>query len=197
MWYYAIGDNEEGPIPAAELKSLAMAGTVSRATLVWKEGMEDWKPASDIPGLLPAQEPVARSSSAGRSTARRSAAAREPREDYGYYGSTDNPYEADYRTRGVRPPDGAPTVLTLGLVALISLPFLLLVCPLLPIFVALPCGIGAWVTGNSYMARCREFGSEPEGTATAGRICGIIAVVISSLLVVLAVGGIALFALAA
>ncbi len=196
MWYYAIGDNEEGPIPAAELKSLAMEGTISRTTLVWKEGMDDWKPASDIPGLLPVHEPVARRSSAGRST-RQSAAAREPREDYGYYGSTDNPYEADYRTGGVRPPDGASLVLTLGLVAIISMPFLLLVCPILPIFVALPCGIGTWIVGNSYMARCREFGSEPEGTATAGRICGIIAVAICGLLLLLAVGGIALFALAA
>lgn len=200
-WYYALGDDEIGPIPAAELKSLAMDGTIRRATLVWKEGMADWKAASEIPGLLPAAEPKARQTAA-RSSAGQRPASRDPfaddhqDDDYGYYGSSDNPYEADGRTRSVRPPDGAGMVLALGIIALVSMPFMFIICPFLVIVISLPCGIAAWVTGNSYMTRSRNLGVDPEGTATAGRVCGIIAVVISALILVLVIGGIAFFALA-
>lgn len=213
-WYYAIGDNEKGPIPAAELKSLAMDGTIKQSTLVWKEGMDDWKPASEIPGLLPTQEPSARQratqSSAGRNrSSSRRGSRQQPRDDYGYYGSSDNPYEADYRTRGGRRgrgPEGAGLVLSLGLVAIISwLPMLvgflvpfLGVCVSIPLgLVSLSCGIGAWVSGNNYMTRCRDFGLEPEGSATAGRICGMIAVILCLLATLLFIGLIALFAISA
>lgn len=53
MWYYANGDQEIGPVSADELKALTVNGTVGPQTLVWKEGMPDWKLASQIRGLLP------------------------------------------------------------------------------------------------------------------------------------------------
>jgi hypothetical protein len=61
MWYYAAGDEERGPITAAELKTLAQSGQLAAADLVWREGMEDWAPASDIRGLFSktAEPPVA------------------------------------------------------------------------------------------------------------------------------------------
>jgi len=53
MWYYTMGDEEIGPIPAAELKALAKDGTIGPNTQVWKEGMAEWTTASKIKGLIP------------------------------------------------------------------------------------------------------------------------------------------------
>jgi len=57
-------------------------------------------------------------------------------------------------------PEGAVAVFVLGLLGL-------LVCA--------PCGIAAWIMGNSYVAKCRAAGVEPEGLGVAGRILGMIA----------------------
>lgn len=46
-WYYAIGDQRQGPISDAELDALIAAGTVTPQTLVWREGMSDWQPLKD------------------------------------------------------------------------------------------------------------------------------------------------------
>jgi hypothetical protein len=68
-------------------------------------------------------------------------------------------------------PEGAVTILVLGILSLV-------VCG--------PLGIVAWIMGNGYMARCREMGVEPEGTAVAGRVIGMIVTSLMSL--ALAVG---------
>ncbi len=65
-------------------------------------------------------------------------------------------------------PEGGVAVFVLGLLGL-------LVCQIL--------GIIAWVLGNSYIAKCRQMGTEPEPLAVAGRILGII----STILMILAV----------
>jgi len=41
-WYYALGDQRQGPIPDTELDALIAAGTITEDTLVWREGMSDW-----------------------------------------------------------------------------------------------------------------------------------------------------------
>ena len=78
-------------------------------------------------------------------------------------------------------PEGATTILVMGILGLI-------LCPIL--------GIIAWLQGNSYLESCRTAGVEPEGTAVAGRICGIIAtvlmilsIVVGILMTVLGIGG--------
>lgn len=43
-WYYAQGDQRQGPISEQELDTLIAAGTVTDNTLVWREGMADWLP---------------------------------------------------------------------------------------------------------------------------------------------------------
>lgn len=76
-----------------------------------------------------------------------------------------------------RHPEGATTILVMGILGLV---------------LCAPLGIAAWIQGNSYMQQCRMRGLDPEGTATAGRICGIIAsvlMIISILLFVLAFVG--------
>ncbi len=153
-WYYALGDSEQGPIPAAELKALAVDGTIGPDTLVWKDGMPDWKRAAEVPGLLPAGNPAPAARTERRSSAGSSRPETNPYDDYG------GGYEAPRRSRGMRHPDGAGVVLALGIISLIT---------------CAPLGIAAWIMGNNYMGECRRMGVEPEGTAVAGRICGMIA----------------------
>ena len=58
-WYYSKNDEKIGPISSAELKKIASEGQLLPTDLVWREGMEDWKPASNIKGLF--TQPVASS----------------------------------------------------------------------------------------------------------------------------------------
>lgn len=53
VWYYARGDAEKGPLTTAQIKALAAAGKVRPEDLVWKEGMETWVAASELPELFP------------------------------------------------------------------------------------------------------------------------------------------------
>jgi hypothetical protein len=43
-WYYALGNERQGPIDDAALDRLIAAGTVTPDTLVWRAGMADWQP---------------------------------------------------------------------------------------------------------------------------------------------------------
>lgn len=47
LWYYADGGAQKGPVNQDDLKKLVEAGTVRPDTLVWSEGMADWKPYSE------------------------------------------------------------------------------------------------------------------------------------------------------
>jgi len=43
-WYYATGQQQQGPVSDEELARLVAAGTVKADTLVWHSGMGDWAP---------------------------------------------------------------------------------------------------------------------------------------------------------
>ncbi len=62
VWYFADGDVERGPVTEAQLRALIGTGNLTPEDLVWKEGMDDWTPAGDVPGLFdqpgPATPPV-------------------------------------------------------------------------------------------------------------------------------------------
>lgn len=53
VWYYARGEQEKGPITTVQIKALAAAGKLQKDDFVWKEGMENWLPAGEVPGLFP------------------------------------------------------------------------------------------------------------------------------------------------
>ena len=55
-WYYSQGQQQHGPVSFEELQSLAQSGTLSEDNLVWNEGMEDWRFAGHINGLIPTNE---------------------------------------------------------------------------------------------------------------------------------------------
>jgi hypothetical protein len=46
-WFYAVGAERKGPVPEAELDRLVAQGEVRPDTLVWREGMADWKPLAE------------------------------------------------------------------------------------------------------------------------------------------------------
>ncbi len=45
-WYYTRNQEQQGPVTEADLGNLLQAGTISAETLVWRDGMPDWKPLS-------------------------------------------------------------------------------------------------------------------------------------------------------
>jgi hypothetical protein len=58
-WYYAIGNERQGPIDDAALDRLIATNVVTPETLVWKAGMADWQPLSQArPRVTPAPTPV-------------------------------------------------------------------------------------------------------------------------------------------
>jgi hypothetical protein len=52
-WHYSRGDQQHGPVSAADLKTLAKSGELLPSDMIWKEGMAEWKPAGSIKGLFP------------------------------------------------------------------------------------------------------------------------------------------------
>ena len=51
-WFYAQGDQDRGPVSDAQIRALVQSGRLQPTELVWKQGMEDWQPAGEVPGLL-------------------------------------------------------------------------------------------------------------------------------------------------
>ncbi len=56
-WYYVQNGAPAGPVSAESLLRLAADGTVQVTTYVWQEGMPSWRPAGEVPGLLPPPPP--------------------------------------------------------------------------------------------------------------------------------------------
>ena len=80
-WYYAHGEEESGPVSSAELKSLAQSGQLEPEDLVWKDGMDDWVPATEVRGLFSSQESPPPVPDAG--SARADDSAPPPLKDFG------------------------------------------------------------------------------------------------------------------
>jgi len=51
QWYYSKNGVQLGPVGQAELRAKIATGEVSPAELVWRDGMADWVPASQVPEL--------------------------------------------------------------------------------------------------------------------------------------------------
>jgi len=58
IWYFADGDEERGPVTEGQIRALVGTGNLKPDDLVWKEGMDDWAPAEEIPGLFEAGPPA-------------------------------------------------------------------------------------------------------------------------------------------
>ena len=59
VWYYVKDGARQGPVEEVELNSLVREGVVRPDTLVWSEGMSDWRPyASVAPAPVAAANPA-------------------------------------------------------------------------------------------------------------------------------------------
>jgi len=50
-WWYASGATRKGPVSLETLRQLLLERKISKDTLVWKEGLENWEPLSEISDL--------------------------------------------------------------------------------------------------------------------------------------------------
>ena len=58
-WYYSNHGERQGPVSFEELKALASRGALDPIRdLAWTEGMGDWTPAGQVPGLFAAASPA-------------------------------------------------------------------------------------------------------------------------------------------
>ena len=59
QWYYTDSNGQQaGPVSLNELKTLIAQSAVSTSSMVWTEGMENWKTVGEIDALTPAPSPV-------------------------------------------------------------------------------------------------------------------------------------------
>lgn len=58
-WYYARHGQRYGPVEESELQRLAGTGQFGYSDLVWRPGLPDWRPASEIPELAYLFRPAA------------------------------------------------------------------------------------------------------------------------------------------
>ena len=54
-WYYAEAGESRGPVTDAELSELVRSGAIRQETLVWREGMAEWRPYGQVQGAAPAR----------------------------------------------------------------------------------------------------------------------------------------------
>ena len=51
-WYYAVGGQRNGPFGQDEFVRIIGTGAVTDASLVWREGMAEWRPLAELRGEL-------------------------------------------------------------------------------------------------------------------------------------------------
>ena len=53
LWYYAVGEEKQGPFSVDQLHELVANGTIIPDTQVWTDSLEEWTSASNLEGLFP------------------------------------------------------------------------------------------------------------------------------------------------
>lgn len=59
QWYYAKDDQQQGPLTIEQINQQAASGSFGPSDLVWKDGMAEWKAASQVPEIKFGQAPAA------------------------------------------------------------------------------------------------------------------------------------------
>src|SRR5271170_920035 len=57
-WYYAADNEQKGPINESELKANLASNKIPADSLVWKDGMDNWTPANQVPAFMFRQPPA-------------------------------------------------------------------------------------------------------------------------------------------
>jgi hypothetical protein len=51
-WFCKAAGSKIGPLSTASLRTMVENGVLTTESLVWRDGMEEWMPVGDVPGLL-------------------------------------------------------------------------------------------------------------------------------------------------
>ncbi len=57
-WYYAANNEQKGPVNESVLKEDLASGKIPADSLVWKDGMDNWTPANQVPAFSFRQPPA-------------------------------------------------------------------------------------------------------------------------------------------
>lgn len=57
VWHYSVGKETYGPVTILELRGLLAGGQLQGSDLIWKDGLPDWTPASEVAELSGAAGP--------------------------------------------------------------------------------------------------------------------------------------------
>ena len=69
QWYYAVGEQRQGPVAEAEFAQLVASGAIKPETLVWRQGMANWQPYSSVAAGAPEAGAVSATETPGDDTA--------------------------------------------------------------------------------------------------------------------------------
>lgn len=160
QWYCLVSGKQYGPVDRDELVRWFQTGRLGRDDYVWNASMDDWKPASAVPGLVPegvgaaAQSPSPPQGSP------------PPQQPYGQQAYHQQPFGQSPRGGGgyVKPHRGG-MILAFGILSFV-------ICCLF--------GIAAWVMGNNDLREMNAGLMDPEGRSLtqAGRLVGMIHVIL-------------------
>lgn len=56
LWWYRKNGQESGPIDQTALQQMVASGNIGPDDLVWSDGMRQWTPARQAPGISPARD---------------------------------------------------------------------------------------------------------------------------------------------
>lgn len=174
QWYYSKNGTQLGPVAQDELISKLSSGEVSPADLVWKDGMADWIPASQVGELKAvAVPPAAPSAPAVPSPAAM---------DTPYVPPVSNPVPQPYAPVPVPGSGKATASMVLGIISVVTS-----LCGCYGLVIAVTCGILAVIFGGQVKkeAELNPALAGERGKVKAGVIMGWIGIGISVLLTVL------------
>ncbi|MCG3150227.1 MAG: hypothetical protein PCFJNLEI_03708 [Verrucomicrobiae bacterium] len=57
-WYYVAAGQQTGPVTDSEFQQLVATGVIRPETLVWRDGLPEWKPYSQLATATPPVEPL-------------------------------------------------------------------------------------------------------------------------------------------
>ena len=49
LWYYGNDGGQSGPVEDDEMRAMLAAGSINRSTLVWTDGMDEWRRLGEVP----------------------------------------------------------------------------------------------------------------------------------------------------
>jgi hypothetical protein len=159
-WYYAMGGQQQGPVPLDHLKHWLTTGQLQSTELVWREGMANWMPANQVPelrGFAPAMTGAA-AAGFGHQPPQPQAGGHVNPVNY------ESPYAVQQDPRILAQVSQARTSMICGIIGIFCIGFIL--------------GLIAIIMASQAMSSMRKTGSEEgRGMAVAGMVLGILGLI--------------------